>query len=853
MPEGKIKVTQKNKLIVTYVNPKNKTVDGQVSDSELAEDLFAIARNKQTIRQLDGVEVEFELVEGRLTHIRRKGQDWQQPSAGPREAHQASGSSEGEAYESRPGQPDPSQRSRSDPQSRQQSAGGSRSNLPGEFHNPYNFIPALPRDNVSGDLGDRFPPGHERYHADRWSGRISVKLTVVTPLVIPDAAAATPYSENQNTGHKSFPIRLGPDGKPYLAPTSVKGMLRAAYEAVTNSRLAVFVGWERRLAFRQPAKVTVEPARVEHADDQVIKVRILKQRWQNAPAKLPRYLQRSQRDPRKGEDHAALRYPDKTLPQHGDHVIVKVASNGRVTEIKPYSPSVPQGWFEGWVLITGPNIKNKKAERVFVISPNDEILTYQGSEVAAIRQLWSDLIRDYQLTHEKDLKDRENRHQNPGDYLGDEPGRTGWSRHIYDSRAVHLSAGTLCYVRRDQGKITGLYPVAISRDLYPCSPLDLVSHTLCPPKRYENLSPADRVFGWVNQEGEGAYRGNLRIGPVVCQTDADKAIERFGSPGVPLAILGQPKPQQARFYVAASPKGEAQQDGQPKEKAGYQRGKGLRGRKVYPHHRYLAQSNLSTEYWTYNHTTEEQPAEDPTQQPLSSNGKTYFREYLRPCPTDPSKSQRDDQNRSIQGWVKPGTQFTFDIYGTNLSQVELGALLWLLSLNESPKGQEGQEAPQFFYRLGGGKPLGFGSVRLEITDMDVRPGESWQTYYESLEESPPPQYDKAGCVLAFKQAVVDAYATANPQSDLETRFSQVPFIAAFLRACEGFADNLPIHYPRARQPGQKGPVPPHPEGKAYEWFVANDRTGTPRGGPFCLPNLTEDKGLPILAVPQTHR
>jgi hypothetical protein len=43
-------------------------------------------------------------------------------------------------------------------------------------------------------------------------------------------------------------------------------------------------------------------------------------------------------------------------------------------------------------------------------------------------------------------------------------------------------------------------------------------------------------------------------------------------PGLPLAILGQPKPQQARFYVAASPDGEAQKDGLDKEKAGYSSG-----------------------------------------------------------------------------------------------------------------------------------------------------------------------------------------------------------------------------------------------------------------------------------------
>jgi hypothetical protein len=67
----------------------------------------------------------------------------------------------------------------------------------------------------------------------------------------------------------------------------------------------------------------------------------------------------------------------------------------------------------------------------------------------------------------------------------------------------------------------------------------------------------------------------------------------------------------------------------------------------------------------------------------------------------------------------------------------------------------------------------------------------------------------------------------------------VPFIAAFLTAARGFRDGLPIHYPRKS-------AAPDPEGKNYEWFVANDRTGkdAPAGNHLALGPLAADPGLP---------
>jgi hypothetical protein len=145
-----------------------------------------------------------------------------------------------------------------------------------------------------------------------------------------------------------------------------------------------------------------------------------------------------------------------------------------------------------------------------------------------------------------------------------------------------------------------------------------------------------------------------------------------------------------------------------------------------------------------------------------------------------------------------------------------------------------------FHRLGGGKPLGFGSVSLAVDweRTDLRGGEAWREAYSTLAEIENPDRMAAqACIKDFVQAIAGAYG-----SD----FEGVSFIAAFRRSARGF--NKPVHYPRALQRGQRqeGAIPPHPEGKAFEWFVANERTGKQGGPKLALPDLVDDDGLPIL-------
>lgn len=776
MLTGKLIVIANKTLQVQFTNSKGKLGSFNIKESELSEDLLEI--KKTAIAQLNGLEVELEEIGGQPKQIREKGKVF--------------ASTQPTISTSRRKMTTPAQATRS-------SHSSPRNNTPGDFHNPYNFVPAPPRNTEKvqkSELGDRSPCGHDSYLDNHWSGRISVTLTTITPLLIPDAANLT---EN-GKGHKTYPIRVDADGKPYLPPTSIKGMLRSAYEAVTNSRLSIFVKHEDRLALRMSTKNDLIPARVESKNNQLVLRLMEAPELLGDTARLLRYQKSSNlRD--KGENREAIRYDDSNeLPQHGDAVWVRI-NKGLVTRIRKWDAATYPGdgeWLKGWVLVTGANINGKKYERVFIEKNDNESIIITDE----IKSLWRELINNYQETHIKDLENRLKNNQSPQDYLGAIPGKTGWSRHIYEATEVELKEGTLCYVELKNNKVTDLFPVSISRRLYNVCPESLLDSNLKPATEINFLSPADRVFGWVNQNGNGSYKGNLRINSVEC--NSDNSIESFGENGFPLAILGEPKPQQARFYIAKDKEGTPLDKGIAKEKT-YQNNNGLRGRKVYPHH-----NNLPSQHWN-------NPTEDRNRTQIEQEG--HFQEYRRP---KNNNVETDDQNRSIKAWVKPDATFSFNMDVTNLSDVELGALLWLLSLPEN-----------HYHRLGGAKPLGFGSIKLTINwdKTDLRKGENWREFYSSLISiSNSSLQDAETTIQPFKDAVADVYG--NGES-----FEEVRFIKSFCCGCQGFNDNKPIHYPRTTKN-------PNPEGKAFEWFVANERTGRDAKPSVSLPELWYETGLP---------
>ena len=649
-----------------------------------------------------------------------------------------------------------------------------------KFHNPYNFVPVGSQDKlgeITAALGQGAPAGHHRYHAGHWTGRINIEIEVVTPLLIPDVARV----QSTNNGHKISDMRTGPDGKALLPVTTLKGALRSAYEAITNSRFGVF-GNERK----------VPPARRMLTQEalNLVPVRI------SGNATVAEQLHVANIRQYKGN---VIKYRDGSSPQHGDPVECLIEAwekrpprpykYWRVLAIKPagdpaaliepenyqtqYAPhhrlqKPNRQTVAGWVFKTDQSIKFKHDERVFFRMPGSPLSPFAVTRAHADQ--WKALIDDYKAVFARDGKNANA--PRPASYT-----QASYRSDLFDEQLCFATTETLNGTR----VLKALYPAMIGRELGHTSPWELLDDKFRPAQSRNHLSPADRVFGWVRQGGHGAHKGQLRIHNIVCTGPGD-GIERPQTP-LTLPILSTPKPSQARFYLGRDAHGTPLQGTDDVKKDGYfarpangqtQTEWRLRGRKVYPHHRGAG-----------------------------------------PIANVPIGLAPSNQNRTVRAWVKQGTCFSGAIDVINLNAAELGALLWLLSLPQDTNG-----APAHL-RLGGGKPLGFGSVRVTIAGSQLRSGQAMALRYRDLK---PAAGDAADLSVAaqtkVRQDAIAAFASEIGKAYNGGKFAGTPFIEAFLHAARGFADNHPTHYPLLAHQSVA-------DGKSYEWFVDNNRLSKP--------------------------
>lgn len=87
-------------------------------------------------------------------------------------------------------------------------------------------------------------------------------------------------------------------------------------------------------------------------------------------------------------------------------------------------------------------------------------------------------------------------------------------------------------------------------------------------------------------------------------------------------------------------------------------------------------------------------------QPRQLRGRKFY--YHHPLDHVITRTQRDGQNKTVEA-IRPGATFTFNVTYTNLTEQELALLLYAIVLE-----------PEMRHKVGMGKPIGLGSVHIEI-------------------------------------------------------------------------------------------------------------------------------------------
>lgn len=699
------------------------------------------------------------------------------------------------------------------------------------FYNPYNFIPAFPRDAKATAEGLRTgrPAGHDRWHRQLWSGRIAVTITTITPLLL---AAASEHGEGPDHRTIAVPTVAGDDGvdRVDLAPTQLKGMLRAAFEAVTNSRFGVVSAKHHQpLGYRSDAASGsgLRPVIVEQLDGRP-RVTILGDlKPGTGPAPVPAAVLAGWLHPADGSRPRDALLEHLHHRQHVEAMLVadtittpkgQQLSRWRVTDAVPAGAILPdrapdaRPWarVQGHLHLTGPTIAGKRWERLFVTtllagSPGVMLDEHRRLSVSESQELLGRLRQ--LITHQRAIHtdaggdgiwQREHpagTHRMPWEYLGHEPGSTAWSRHLYDITNPDRPPGApapgwtgpdaspgpvpppAVYTCWAETKADRLRPVMVSRLLYDRSPVDLLHESLRPARTLDDLSPADRVFGWVaprnsRRDARRAHRGQVRVVKVSAPA-VDGAVTTHPEGSKILPALSSPKPSQGRFYLGWE--GRNGPEGLKGTRATFFGPKQtLRGRKVY-----------------------------------------LYRRGERGDQVTPSGVRYDDepttQNSTLRSWVNAGAEFGFELVVDNLTDLELGALLWLL--DPERLGQDGNPGR---HRLGMGKPYGFGVVELSLATEGTVLGRGDQIAQRlsTLDATPTDDPAWTGLAERFEQAVSGSLA---------------PVLCAVRVAAAGVGARKQIQYPRNRR-----------EDDGYTWFVDEERAA----------GKGQAQALPLLEGPQ---
>jgi CRISPR-associated protein (TIGR03986 family) len=347
-------------------------------------------------------------------------------------------------------------------------------------------------------------------------------------------------------------------------------------------------------------------------------------------------------------------------------------------------PDNPKSWVQGILVITG-YMGNKKHEHVFVAIPGAELLSGENVTTKIQNLEDDDQISDWQKNAFPVEKPNGNPRRKAGAVRDGEP---------------------IFYINNSADEIDFLGRASLFRLPYGKSPFELLPES---HRDKNHIDMTEAIFGFIDKQHEVdgklrpyAYKGRVSFldGKYLGDGSSPYLSDQPFSP----RTLASPKPSSYSTYLEQPPRIEAKDtkhaEVEQLRKYSHREAK-LRGQKFYWHQVKQIDRQIS---------------------PLGKEDIKY-----KDFP------QKKNPHEQMIHPIKGDLEFQFKVCFEDLSDLELGALLWALTL-------PGTENMACAHKLGMGKSIGLGSVKitldregLQILDHNTRYTDLHQSGYNSKE------------------------------------------------------------------------------------------------------------------------
>lgn len=635
------------------------------------------------------------------------------------------------------------------------------------FINPYHFVP-LPKS-----VGTRMTEKDRK--SGTLSGVIEYELLTKSPLFIPNSSCDYAFckKEDKEKGHKSYDFFSYQDlsgwsmsegqkpapSRPVIPGSEMRGLLRSSYEIVTDSCL--FALDERKvLSKRMPQPFKAGLIKKEGPDRFSL--------WEADNKVCCGSRDGNQSQDWKGR-YCNLQFGGKKLTE-GMHV--RFCDTGKKSGTSPKvevigfaandarQKTMVRGVGDGYLVLGEPGPKKMWAH-IFSLKMNARAVR-SSLDVKVL----NDALTLYEDNRAASEKSPAGKGFGKARYDAHREYRESWERFCRDGKAGDYFPVYYDDLKNDAGykgnKIAGtdngsimLSPSCITREVYSVTLPELAGQ-MKPCAEKDNLCPACSLFGTII--GDGAVASRIRVTDLLAEDREDKASYYNGV--VTLKPLASPKISTTEFYL--------------------QRPKGAR-------------------FWTYSYYIDEQGNVHIKNAQLAGR-KFYWHNpevfgdknpgfYEASKMTNQNTPERTNQNITVRP-VKSGITFSGRIFFDRLSEEELSALLYVLESGDCSPITEKTHG----LKLGMAKPLGFGSVSMEVKRVVLH------------------GYEAVDGIIRVKNE--DRTELRNAACDSEA----IKHKDAFLRMSDFQAVR------RNRPDGGKAVIsyPKNSEGdNGYEWFVGN--------------------------------